>query len=122
MAPLSVFHVQKGKRYRFRLINSASNVCPFLFQVSFKQTKQKKQKKNKNKKEFLIILFFVFLIFKRLLILFKQIEGHRMKVIASDSGNVKPFLADSLYLTSGERYDFVIDADKKQGNFSSNNK
>lgn len=45
-----------------------------------------------------------------------------MKVIASDSGNVKPFLADSLYLTSGERYDFVIDADKQQGNFSSNNK
>lgn len=121
MAPLSVFHVQKGKRYRFRLINSASNVCPFLFQVSFKQTKQKTKQKQKQKG---ISYYFVFcfLIFKRLLILFKQIEGHRMKVIASDSGNVKPFLADSLYLTSGERYDFVIDADKKQGNFFSNNK
>lgn len=108
MAPLSVFHVKKGKRYRFRVINSASNVCPFLFQVSFKI-------KIKQDKEWNFL--FLFLIFKRLLILFKQIEGHRMKVIASDSGNVKPFLADSLYLTSGERYDFVIDADKKQGNF-----
>lgn len=116
MAPLSVFHVEKGKRYRFRLINSASNVCPFLFQVSFKQTKEKRIR------NFFLVILFYFLIFKRLLILFKQIEGHRMKVIASDSGNVKPFLADSLYLTSGERYDFVIDADKKQGNFSSNNK
>lgn len=45
MAPLSVFHVQKGKRYRFRLINSASNVCPFLFQVSFKQRINKIRKK-----------------------------------------------------------------------------
>lgn len=55
MAPLSVFHVQKGKRYRFRLINSASNVCPFLFQVSFKQTKEKRIRNF-----FLVILFYFF--------------------------------------------------------------
>ena len=53
MAPLSVFHVEKGKRYRFRLINSASNVCPFLFQVSF-------QTNNRKEWNFLVILFFFF--------------------------------------------------------------
>lgn len=31
--PISVFYVQKGKRYRFRLINGATNVCPYQFQI-----------------------------------------------------------------------------------------
>lgn len=31
-APWSVFNVQRGKRYRFRFINSGFNVCPFLLQ------------------------------------------------------------------------------------------
>ncbi|CAG9803373.1 unnamed protein product [Chironomus riparius] len=32
-SPLSIFYVQKGKKYRFRLINSATNVCPYQFQI-----------------------------------------------------------------------------------------
>jgi Multicopper oxidase len=31
--PIPIFHVQKGKRFRFRLINSATNVCPYQFQI-----------------------------------------------------------------------------------------
>lgn len=33
MAPLTSFHLESGKRYRFRIINAASNVCPFIFQI-----------------------------------------------------------------------------------------
>lgn len=32
-APLTSFHLESGKRYRFRLINAAANVCPFVFQI-----------------------------------------------------------------------------------------
>lgn len=31
--PIPVFYVQQGKKYRFRLINSATNVCPYQFQI-----------------------------------------------------------------------------------------
>lgn len=31
--PLTVFHVQVGNKYRFRVINSAFNVCPFQLQI-----------------------------------------------------------------------------------------
>lgn len=31
--PIPVFYVQSGKKYRFRLINSATNVCPYQFQI-----------------------------------------------------------------------------------------
>lgn len=30
---MTVFHVQKGRKYRFRIINSAFNVCPFHLQI-----------------------------------------------------------------------------------------
>lgn len=32
-APLTIYNVEHGKRYRFRVINAASNVCPFQLQV-----------------------------------------------------------------------------------------
>lgn len=31
--PLEVFRVQYGKRYRFRVINSGSHVCPAVLEV-----------------------------------------------------------------------------------------
>lgn len=31
--PIPVFYVQSGKKFRFRLINSATNVCPYRFQI-----------------------------------------------------------------------------------------
>lgn len=32
-APIPIFHVESGLRYRFRIINSGLNVCPFLMQI-----------------------------------------------------------------------------------------
>lgn len=32
-APWTIFHVRRGFRYRFRIVNSAFNVCPFQLQV-----------------------------------------------------------------------------------------
>ena len=33
-APLTVYRVKKGYRYRFRLVSSGSQFCPFQLQVS----------------------------------------------------------------------------------------
>lgn len=33
-APMAVFYVQRGKRYRFRIDNAASHICPFELSVS----------------------------------------------------------------------------------------
>jgi len=71
-APLAVFHVEHNKRYRFRLINAASNVCPFQL----------------------------------------QIENHPFDVISSDGSSIEPERVDTLYITLGERYDFVLDANQ----------
>lgn len=46
-----------------------------------------------------------------------QIEKHRMKIIASDSYPVLPVDVDTLYASSGERYDFVVDANQVAGNY-----
>jgi FtsP/CotA-like multicopper oxidase with cupredoxin domain len=42
-----------------------------------------------------------------------EIENHSLLVIASDSYDVKPVTVDTLVSTSGERYDFVIDANQR---------
>uniref|UniRef100_A0AAG5DEL4 Uncharacterized protein n=1 Tax=Anopheles atroparvus TaxID=41427 RepID=A0AAG5DEL4_ANOAO len=76
-APLTVYRVKKGVRYRFRLISSGSQFCPFQL----------------------------------------QIEKHRMQLIATDGGAVQPMMIDTLISTSGERYDFVLSADQKPGNY-----
>uniref|UniRef100_A0A182Q9A8 Uncharacterized protein n=1 Tax=Anopheles farauti TaxID=69004 RepID=A0A182Q9A8_9DIPT len=39
-----------------------------------------------------------------------QIEDHTMEIIASDSFHLQPLKVDTLVTTSGERYDFVLDA------------
>jgi Multicopper oxidase len=43
-----------------------------------------------------------------------QIEDHRFDVIASDGATFKPVTTDTLYFISGERYDFVVKADKDE--------
>ena len=43
-----------------------------------------------------------------------QIESHNFTVIAADSIDVKPFRADKLHLTAGERFDLVVEADQKE--------
>ncbi|XP_052895441.1 uncharacterized protein LOC128302616 [Anopheles moucheti] len=76
-APLTVYRVRKGYRYRFRMISSGSQFCPFQL----------------------------------------QIENHRMQLIATDGGAVQPIMIDTLISTSGERYDFVLSANQKPGNY-----
>jgi FtsP/CotA-like multicopper oxidase with cupredoxin domain len=71
-APLSMFHVDQGKRFKFRIIGASSGVCPLKF----------------------------------------QIEDHNFTVISTDATRVKPFKVDTLYVTSGERYDIVINANQ----------
>lgn len=69
-APLEVYYVRRGARFRFRFINAASHVCPLQL----------------------------------------QIENHKMEIIASDSFHLQPQTVDTLVTTSGERYDFVVEA------------
>ncbi|XP_058451557.1 uncharacterized protein LOC131430521 [Malaya genurostris] len=46
-----------------------------------------------------------------------QIEQHRMMIISTDGGAVKAKIVDTLISISGERYDFVVLADKPEGNY-----
>lgn len=41
-----------------------------------------------------------------------QIEKHNMTIIASEISDVHPFTIDSLFSVNGERFDFVLNADK----------
>lgn len=41
-----------------------------------------------------------------------QIGGHPLEIIASDSYNLQPITVNTLVTTSGERYDFVVNADQ----------
>jgi FtsP/CotA-like multicopper oxidase with cupredoxin domain len=76
-SPLTVFNVERNKRYRFRFINSGINVCPFLL----------------------------------------QIEKHDMKIIATEVSYVEPFTIDALYSQTGERFDFVLEANNTDGDY-----
>ncbi|XP_001653728.2 laccase-5 [Aedes aegypti] len=76
-SPLTVYRVEQWKRYRFRMISSGSQFCPFQL----------------------------------------QIEAHRMQIISTDGGAVQPVTVDTVISTSGERYDFVLHADQKPGDY-----
>jgi Multicopper oxidase len=43
------------------------------------------------------------------------LENHKLLIVASDSYNLQPVFVDSLVSTSGERYDFVINANQSSG-------
>lgn len=44
-----------------------------------------------------------------------EIQNHTLQVIASDSFDLQPVVVDSFVSTSGERYDFVINANQSRG-------
>ena len=44
-----------------------------------------------------------------------EIENHSLLVIATDSYDLQPVTVDSLVSTSGERYDFVVNASQTGG-------
>lgn len=72
--PINIYNVVKGQRYRFRIIDAASNICSF----------------------------------------FVQVEDHQFEVVSSDGSAIKPVTVDTLYIIAGERYDIIVEANKKQ--------
>lgn len=44
-----------------------------------------------------------------------EIEGHSLKVIASDSFDLQPVTVEKLISNAGERYDFVVEANQLNG-------
>nr|XP_039257018.1 laccase-5-like [Styela clava] len=46
-----------------------------------------------------------------------SIDGHELKVIATDGHDVEPYMVSSLAIHSGERYDFVVDASNEVANY-----
>lgn len=46
-----------------------------------------------------------------------QIENHNMTIIASEISYVKPYTIDSLYSVTGERFDFVVNANAIPGDY-----
>lgn len=71
------FEVEKGLRYRFRLIFAGSSDC--IVQIS--------------------------------------IDNHIMLMISTDGNDLQPIQVESILLTSGERYDFILKADQKVENY-----
>jgi FtsP/CotA-like multicopper oxidase with cupredoxin domain len=68
--------IQKGKKYRLRLINTSVNA---FFHVS--------------------------------------LDGHPFQVITSDFIPIVPYTTDQLAITIGQRYDVIIDANQRSGNY-----
>jgi iron transport multicopper oxidase len=46
-----------------------------------------------------------------------SIDGHNMTIIEADGVNTRPLLVDSIRIFAGQRYSFVVDANKNTGNF-----
>ncbi|XP_039313117.1 laccase-2 isoform X2 [Solenopsis invicta] len=69
---LSLFTVESGRRYRFRIISAFSTVC--LAEI--------------------------------------KIGNHSMQIIATDGENVQPVPVDAITMASGERVDFVLNANQ----------
>ncbi|XP_053409258.1 uncharacterized protein LOC128559972 [Mercenaria mercenaria] len=74
--PLSVFMVEHGKQYRFRVIGGG-------FGIQHKVS----------------------------------VDGHKLKLIAADGLDVEPVIADFFILHSGERFDFIIQANETASNY-----
>lgn len=70
--------MKQHSRYRFRLINAASNVCSFLL----------------------------------------KIENHNITLIAADGSSIEPVDVETLHIISGERYDFVVNADQEPRDYA----
>ncbi|XP_072045967.1 uncharacterized protein [Amphiura filiformis] len=49
--------------------------------------------------------------------LFVTVQDHNLTVIATDGNPIKPIVVDKIGLSSGERYDFVLTANKDVGNY-----
>lgn len=101
-----MIRVKQGKRYRFRFINSGSQICPFQLQVYISISLILKLSNTENKGK---------LIYAQNKIILFQIEKHHLTLIANDGSPVRPREFDTLISTSGERYDFVLNANQTIG-------
>ena len=73
---LTVYEVEKGQTYRFRMIHAGLS---YAFRVS--------------------------------------INGHKLKVMATDGYLVEPVEVDYITIHAGERYDFLVEANQEIGNY-----
>jgi ABC-type multidrug transport system ATPase subunit/FtsP/CotA-like multicopper oxidase with cupredoxin domain len=46
-----------------------------------------------------------------------SIDGHRMTVISTDGADVQPLAVDELIISSGERFDLILEANQPRANF-----
>ncbi|XP_037942702.1 laccase-like [Teleopsis dalmanni] len=46
-----------------------------------------------------------------------SIENHKMLMISTDGNDIDPILADSFFLSSAERFDFILDANQYASNY-----
>lgn len=46
-----------------------------------------------------------------------SIENHKMLMIATDGNDIQPIYADKFFMSSGERFDFVLEANQYPGNY-----
>ncbi|EAU89560.1 laccase 3 [Coprinopsis cinerea okayama7 len=76
MVPLSVIHVRRGRRYRFRLVSLSCDP------------------------------FYTF-----------SIDGHSMTIIEADGISTEPLIVDSIQIFAGQRYSFVLNANRPVDNY-----
>ncbi|XP_060591809.1 uncharacterized protein LOC132746615 isoform X2 [Ruditapes philippinarum] len=74
--PLTIFTVEKGKQYRFRVIGGG-----FAYQYKV------------------------------------SVDGHKLTVVAADGSDIERIVTDSIILSTGERFDFILEANQSVGNF-----
>ncbi|XP_030377215.1 L-ascorbate oxidase [Scaptodrosophila lebanonensis] len=46
-----------------------------------------------------------------------SVEGHKLLIISTDGNDIEPVLADGFFLTSSERFDFVLEANQYAKNY-----
>ncbi|XP_045182606.2 uncharacterized protein LOC123541253 [Mercenaria mercenaria] len=74
--PLSTFNVEKGLKYKFRIVGGGYGIQHKL-----------------------------------------SVDGHKLKVVATDGNDIEPITADFVIMHSGERFDIVIEASEAVGNY-----
>lgn len=75
--PLQVYHVRRGFRYRFRIVNAEYLNCPIVLSV----------------------------------------DNHTLTAINSDGYDIEAMEVGSIVTYSGERFDFVLNANQEVGNY-----
>ena len=46
-----------------------------------------------------------------------SVDGHNLKVVATDGFDITPYPCESIIINPGERFDFLLTADQNVGNY-----